>query len=102
MHVCLLPVEDRREHKPHPLIWSYHGCEQVLGIKPGSSARKTRTFIDPFLLSWRTCWFLYVCLDFLLDFLCFFFSCVFGYLVGFLFFKTPFLCVDLAVLKLTL
>ena len=91
-------------HTPTRLIWnwSYHGCEQVLGIKSRSSARKTRTFIDPSLLSWRTCWFLYVCLDFLLQFLCLFFGCVFGQLVGFWFFRTGFFCVALAVLKLVL
>ena len=67
MCVCCL-WRTKESINPTPLIWNWscYGCEQVLGIKPGSSARKTRTFIDPSLLSWRTCWFLYVYLDFLL------------------------------------
>ena len=103
MCVCCL-WRTKESINPTPLIWnwSYHGFEQVLGIKPGSSARKTRTFIDPSLLSWRTGWFLYVCLDFLLQFLYLIFGCVFGQLVGFWFFKTGFFCVALAVLKLDL
>ena len=81
MCVCCL-WRSEESINPTPLIWNWsHGCEQVLRIKPGSSERKTRTFIDPSLLSWRTCWFLYVCLDFFVgDFGFVFWLCV--WLVG--------------------
>ena len=82
MCVCCL-WRTKESINPTPLIWnwSYHGFEQVLGIKPGSSARKTRTFIDPSLFSWRTCWFLYDCLDFfIVVFVFVFWLCV--WLVG--------------------